>query len=637
MFGRVLIANRGEIAVRIARTLRRLGIESVAVYTDLDRGAPHVEVADRAVPLGDGRAYLDAERLVAAARRCGADALHPGYGFLSENAAFARACTSAGVVFVGPPADAIELMGDKIRAKRAVAAAGVPVVPGTDAAGLDDAALDDAGLADAALSIGFPVLLKPSAGGGGKGMRLVTGAGELADQVAAARREALAAFGDGTLLVERYVERPRHVEVQVFADTHGACVALGERECSLQRRHQKIVEEAPAAFLPATTRRAMAASAVAAARACGYVGAGTVELIVPADHPDEHFFMEMNTRLQVEHPVTEAVLGCDLVELQLRVAAGERLPWASPDDVPAPSGHAVEARLYAEDPGRGFLPSSGTVLALREPDGAGIRVDSGLRAGLEVGTQYDPLLAKVVAWGPDRPSALDRLDRALGATAVLGLSTNVGFLRRLLADPAVRAGHLDTGLVERQAGALAAGPPPDDVLVAATVLRHRLHRTLPPGAGAWSVGDGWRLGGPTGLTARWRAGGGTGGGAPGGGGAVGGRRPLGPGWGGGAAGGGLALGRARRGGGVGRAGPALRSGGRGGACAWAGEPPRPAAATATPPGRSRPATTTAGRPATHDRDPERGSAFNRWKGVTFRPLLTHDRRSPVGSALAPWS
>ena len=502
MFGRVLIANRGEIAVRIARTLHRLGVESVAVYTEPDRGALHVEVADRALALGDQRAYLDVERLVAAARRCGADAVHPGYGFLSENAAFARACTAAGVVFVGPPAPAIELMGDKISAKRAVAAAGVPVVPGTDAAGLDDAAL-----AAAARTIGFPVLLKPSAGGGGKGMRLVAGPGELADEVAAARREALAAFGDGTLLVERYVQRPRHVEVQVFADAHGTCVALGERECSLQRRHQKIVEEAPAAFLSPATRRAMAESAVTAARTCGYVGAGTVELIMPADRPDEYFFMEMNTRLQVEHPVTEAVLGCDLVELQLRVAAGERLPWSSTADVPAPSGHAVEARLYAEDPGRGFLPSSGTVLVLREPERAGIRVDSGLRAGLEVGTQYDPLLAKVVAWAPDRAAAIDRLDSALGATAVLGLSTNVGFLRRLLADPAVRAGHLDTGLVERRAGALAAGPPPDGVLVAATVLRHHLQCPSAPGAGAWSVRDGWRFGGRMGLTGRWRVGG----------------------------------------------------------------------------------------------------------------------------------
>ena len=497
MFERVLIANRGEIAVRVIRTLRRMGVQSVAVYTDPDRLSPHVAMADVAVPLGAPRSYLDADRLVSVALDHGVDAVHPGYGFLSENAAFARACAGAGVVFIGPPPDAIEAMGDKINAKRTVAANGVPVVPGRDEAGLDDRQL-----AAAALEIGLPVLLKPSAGGGGKGMRLVDSPDELPSAIEAARREAVGAFGDGTLLVERYVTRPRHIEMQVFADTHGACVALGERECSLQRRHQKIVEEAPSPLLDSATRSAMADSAVAAAEACGYVGAGTVEFIVSADRPDEYFFMEMNTRLQVEHPVTEAVLGLDLVELQLRVAAGERLPWGSSADVPAASGHAVEARVYAEDPARGFLPSSGPVLALREPAGAeSVRVDSGLTVGLEIGTQYDPMLSKIVAWGPDRLSALRRLDQALGETVILGVTTNVGFLRGLIRDPDVVAGRLDTGLVERLVEAQVKPGVPDDVLVAAALLSGT---SAPSSTGdPWAVLDGWRVAGRAPRQGRW--------------------------------------------------------------------------------------------------------------------------------------
>ncbi|HET6875409.1 MAG TPA: biotin carboxylase N-terminal domain-containing protein, partial [Acidimicrobiales bacterium] len=345
VFRRVLVANRGEIAVRVMRTLRRLGIESVAVYTDADRGALHTQLADWAVGIGEARAYLDIDAIIEAAAEMGAEAIHPGYGFLSENPAFARACADAGVVFVGPPAEAIEAMGDKINAKRTVAASGVAVVPGRDEAGLSDEQL-----AAAALEVGLPVLLKPSAGGGGKGMRLVEREVDLADAIASSRREATNAFGDGTLLVERFVIRPRHVEMQVFADRHGTTVALGERECTLQRRHQKIVEEAPSPLIDAATRRRMAEQAVAAAKACGYVGAGTVEFIVSADRPEEFFFMEMNTRLQVEHPVTEMVLDVDLVELQLRVAAGEPLPWSGQDEVPAPTGHAMEARIYAEDP-----------------------------------------------------------------------------------------------------------------------------------------------------------------------------------------------------------------------------------------------------------------------------------------------
>ena len=419
---------------------------------------------------------------MAAARATGADAVHPGYGFLAENGGFARAVTRAGLVWIGPPADAIDLMGDKIHAKRAVAARGVPVVPSWEPG--------DPG-------IEFPVLVKPSAGGGGKGMRLVERADDLAPALEAAAREARAAFGDGTLMVERFVARPRHIEMQIFADSSGACAALGERECSLQRRHQKIVEEAPSPLLDAATRRAMGDSAVEVARACGYVGAGTVEFIVSADRPGEYFFMEMNTRLQVEHPVTEMVLGVDLVEWQLNVAAGAPLPPVPPVD-----GHAVEGRVYAEDADRGFLPATGRVLALREPAGLdGVRVDSALSVGLEVGTAYDPMLAKVVAWGPDREAALRRLDAALAETAVLGVTTNVGFLRRLLQDPAVKAGDMDTGLVERLPADPDSGPP-DGALIAAAVS------TSPPGSVSdpWARADGWRLGDAAPRRSRWRSG-----------------------------------------------------------------------------------------------------------------------------------
>ncbi|WP_119730961.1 acetyl/propionyl/methylcrotonyl-CoA carboxylase subunit alpha [Thermomonospora amylolytica] len=480
MFQTVLIANRGEIAVRIARTLRRLGIRSVAVHSDADAGARHVREADEAVRVSG---YLDIAAVVEAARRSGAQAVHPGYGFLAENTAFARACAEAGLVFVGPPAGAIEAMGDKIRAKRTVAAAGVPVVPGRDEPGLSDAEL-----AEAALEVGLPVLLKPSAGGGGKGMRLVRDPAELAGAIEAARREARGAFGDDTLLVERFVTNPRHIEIQVFADSHGNVVHLGERECSLQRRHQKIVEEAPSPLLDAARRERMGATACAAARAVGYVGAGTVEYIVSADRPDEYFFMEMNTRLQVEHPVTELVTGLDLVELQLRIAAGEPLPFAQ-DDVRM-NGHAVEARVYAEDPARGFLPTGGRVLALDEPE---TRVDSGISEGDEVGSSYDPMLAKVIAWGEDRAAALRRLDRALASYTLLGVPSNIAFLRALLAHPDVVSGRLDTGLVERSLDDLIAEDVPAEVLAAAA-----LERTLALETGdtdPWAIPDGWRLGG----------------------------------------------------------------------------------------------------------------------------------------------
>ena len=485
LFESVLIANRGEIAVRIIRTLRRLGIRSIAVYSDADAGALHVRQADHSVRLGPAAAsesYLSIERLMAAVLDSGAAAVHPGYGFLSENTAFAAACAAAGVVFVGPPAAAIEAMGDKIRAKQTVAARGVPVVPGRDVAGLDDAQL-----AAAAREIGFPVLLKPSAGGGGKGMRRVDGESTLLESIASARREARSSFGDDTILVERFVANPRHIEIQVLADTHGNVVHLGERECSLQRRHQKIIEEAPSPLLNPEQRAAMGTAAVEAARACGYTNAGTVEFIVSADRPDEFFFMEMNTRLQVEHPVTEQVYGVDLVELQLRIAAGEILPFTQADL--RPSGHSIEARVYAEDPAHGFLPSGGGIVYLREPSGA-VRVDSSLAPGLFVGSDYDPMLAKIIATGNDRAEALRRLDRALAETAVLGVTTNVAFLRRLLADPNVVAGRLDTGLVDRF---VAAQPPPivpDEAFVAVAIAEVDGETPSSP----WDTRTGWRSG-----------------------------------------------------------------------------------------------------------------------------------------------
>ncbi|MQA86154.1 MAG: ATP-grasp domain-containing protein [Streptosporangiales bacterium] len=503
MFDGVLVANRGEIAVRVVRTLRRLGVRSVAVYSDADVTARHAREADAAVRLGPtpaAESYLSIERVIAAAREAGVQAVHPGYGFLAENAAFARACAEAGLVFVGPPPAAIEAMGDKIRAKRTVAAAGVPVLPGYSEGprGADGRGGEGAGsagdLAAAAERVGYPVLIKPSAGGGGKGMRLVREAGELADAVAGARREARGAFGDDTLLLERYVERPRHIEIQVMADEHGRVIHLGERECSLQRRHQKIVEEAPSPLLDEATRRAMGAAAVEAARAVGYVGAGTVEFVVPADDPASYFFLEMNTRLQVEHPVTELVTGTDLVEWQLRAASREPLPLAQ-DDVRL-DGHAVEARIYAEDPSRGFLPTGGRVLALAEPDLPNVRVDSGLAEGEEVTSAYDPMLAKLVAWGPDRGSALRRLDQALARTAVLGVVTNVAFLRALLVHPEVAAGRLDTGLVERALAELVGGEVPAEVYAAAALDRHLDLEPAGPVADRFAVPDGWRVTGP---------------------------------------------------------------------------------------------------------------------------------------------
>jgi acetyl-CoA/propionyl-CoA carboxylase biotin carboxyl carrier protein len=418
----VLVANRGEVAVRIARTVHELGLASVAVFTDPDAGSLHVESADQAARIGS---YLAVEEIIAAALRMGARAVHPGYGFLSENAAFARAVVDAGLIWIGPPAAVIELMADKGNAKEFAQRAGVPVVPAGDA--------DQ-----------FPVVVKAVAGGGGKGMRVVRSAGELGEATAAAKREALAAFGDDRVIVERWIERPRHIEIQVLADAHGTVLHLGERECSLQRRHQKVIEECPSPVVSDDLRERMGAAAVALASACGYEGVGTVEFITPGD-ASEFFFLEMNTRLQVEHPVTELVYGVDLVELQLRVAAGERLEFVQ-DELVA-SGHAIEARLYAEDPAHGFLPSVGTVHRYRPP--LHVRVDSALREGLVIGTSFDPMLGKVIANGVDRQRAIDRLDRALAELELLGVSTNAAFARALLAREDVRAGEQDTGLLER--------------------------------------------------------------------------------------------------------------------------------------------------------------------------------------------
>ncbi len=500
-FDTVLVANRGEIAVRVIRTLRTMGIRSVAVFSDADAAARHVAEADVAVGIGPAPArdsYLNIEAVVAAAKRTGAQAVHPGYGFLSENAQFAAALAAAGIVFIGPPVTAIQTMGDKIAAKAAVSAFGVPVVPGVSRPGLTDA-----DLIAGADEVGYPVLVKPSAGGGGKGMRVVHEPSELAAALVSARREAASAFGDDTLFLERFVLNPRHIEVQVMADGYGNVVHFGERECSLQRRHQKVIEEAPSPLLDPATRARIGGAACDTARSVDYTGAGTVEFIVSADRPDEFFFMEMNTRLQVEHPVTEMVTGYDLVELQLRVAAGEKLPIAQ-DDIEM-RGHAIEARVYAEDPGRGFLPTGGEVLDLAEPAGPGVRVDSGLARGTVVGSEYDPMLAKVIAHAADRPAALRALDRALADTAVLGVATNIEFLRFLLADDDVAAGRLDTGLLDRRTPDFVPAVPGDAELIAAAAYKWLRHWPQPQGD-LWAVPSGWRMGELAPTTLRLHAG-----------------------------------------------------------------------------------------------------------------------------------
>ena len=457
MFDKILIANRGEIACRIARTARRMGVRTVAVYSDADADALHVASCDEAYRLGAApprESYLNGPAIVAIARACSAQAIHPGYGFLSENEDFALAVASAGLVFIGPPPAAIRAMGSKSEAKAIMVKAGVPVVPGYHGAAQDDATL----LAQAD-TIGYPVLVKASAGGGGKGMRIIERRDAFAPALASARREANASFGDDRMLLEKYLIAPRHIELQIFADAHGGCVHLHERDCSVQRRHQKVLEEAPAPGMTAEWRARMGAAAVAAAKAIGYTGAGTVEFIVPGDakRSDAFYFMEMNTRLQVEHPVTEMITGLDLVEWQLRVAAGERLPLGQ-KDIPI-DGHAIEARIYAEDADRDFLPSIGRIVHLRTPSlSEDVRIDTGVRAGDEISRHYDPMIAKLVAHGEDRAAALRRLGVALAEYEIAGVTTNVPFLRRVVAHPAFAGGKIDTGLIARHRAELL--PPP---------------------------------------------------------------------------------------------------------------------------------------------------------------------------------
>jgi acetyl-CoA/propionyl-CoA carboxylase biotin carboxyl carrier protein len=516
LFGTVLVANRGEIACRVIRSLRGLGIRSVAVYSDADAGARHVREADTAVRIGPAAAtesYLKIDAIIKACRQTGAEAVHPGYGFLSENADFARALDHAGITFIGPGIEALTMMGDKIRSKNHVAAYGVPVVPGVARPGMTDAEL-----IEAAAAVGFPLLIKPSAGGGGKGMHVVERPEDLPGTLATARRVAASAFGDDTLFLERLVTTPRHIEVQVLADNHGNVIHLGERECSLQRRHQKVIEEAPSPLLEAlpegkAIRARIGDAACNAARSVNYSGAGTVEFLVSDEAPDEFYFMEMNTRLQVEHPVTEMVTGVDLVEWQVRIAAGEELTLRQADV--ELTGHAVEARVYAEVPEKNFLPSTGTVLLLDELPGprqrssvtpgveaaAGkgrVRVDSSLVEGLELSSSYDPMMSKVIAWGEDRAAALDTLDNALAGYTALGLDTNVEYLRLLLNDPEVRAGRLDTGLIERKLPDLAFRRVGEAELVAAALFAIAAEGPeggeLPPGP--WHARNGWRLGTP---------------------------------------------------------------------------------------------------------------------------------------------
>jgi 3-methylcrotonyl-CoA carboxylase alpha subunit len=498
MFGTILIANRGENACRIIRTARRLGVRCIAVYSDVDAGALHVQMADAAYRLGPAPAresYLAIDRVIEAARRGGAEAVHPGYGFLSENAEFAEACTAAGLVFIGPPAAAIRAMGSKAEAKARMEQAGVPLVPG-----YHGAAQELEVLREEAARIGYPVLVKASAGGGGKGMRAAHTPEELAEAVALAKGEAHSAFGDDRVLLERYLDRPRHIEIQVFADTHGNVVSLFERDCSIQRRHQKVLEEAPAPGMDPARRREMGEAACAAARAIGYVGAGTVEFIA-AD--GAFYFMEMNTRLQVEHPVTEMITGQDLVEWQLRVASGERLPLSQEEL--AIAGHAIEARLYAEDPARDFAPSVGVLRHLRLPAaGPWLRIDGGVRAGDAIPVHYDPMIAKLIVHGADRDEAARRLGAALRDCEIVGVQTNLALLQAIAAYPSWRAGAFDTGFIARHAAELLALPKPSRAVLAAAVsylLAEQRRHALARAAGSndpyspWAQANAWRLNG----------------------------------------------------------------------------------------------------------------------------------------------
>ena len=458
MIKRLLVANRGEVALRVIRACRELGIESVAVYSDADAQAPHVSAADRAVHIGPppaSESYLSMARLIEAVQASGADAVHPGYGFLSENAPFAAACEKAGVIFVGPPSSVIAQMGSKIAARRLMDSAGVPVVPGETPVDQSDTSV-----AAAITRVGFPALVKASAGGGGKGMRRVDEESQALEAVQMARREAESAFGDGTLYIEHVIDRPRHVEVQIFADNHDHVVHLFERECSVQRRHQKVIEESPSLVVTPRLRSRMTDAAIQAARACGYRNAGTVEFLVDVSGgrgAERFFFLEMNTRLQVEHPVTEQVTGLDIVRAQILVASGEPLPWTSPWITQR--GHAIEARVYAEDPAAGFLPQAGRLLLYREPVMPGIRVDAGVQEGGEIPVNYDPLIAKVIATAATRDEATTRLVCALKAFPILGVRTNIPFLLRILEHPRFRSGEIDTGFLDQEGASLAASTP----------------------------------------------------------------------------------------------------------------------------------------------------------------------------------
>ena len=509
MFKKILIANRGEIACRVATTARRMGVRTVAVYSDADANAQHVLACDEAVHIGGPAprdSYLLGARVIKAALATGAQAVHPGYGFLSENEEFAQACADAGLVFIGPPPSAIKAMGLKAESKRLMGQAGVPLVPGYHGADQDPLLLKRE--ADA---MGYPVLIKASAGGGGKGMRIVTVSTEFDAALASCKREAINSFGDDAVLIERYVTRPRHIEIQVFGDSQGDCVYLFERDCSVQRRHQKVLEEAPAPGMSEARRREMGAAAVAAAKAVGYVGAGTVEFIAEpaADGDLRFFFMEMNTRLQVEHPVTEAITGLDLVEWQLRIASGEPLPLKQHEL--RITGHAIEARICAENPDAQFLPATGRLDVFRTPpatrferaEGAGapsapVRVDAGVREGDAISPYYDSMIAKLIVWGADRAQALARLDAALAATHIVGLHTNVAFLRRVAASPSFTNADLDTALIERERAVLFDAAPLPFEVAAAGVVAHALaaERAL-AGADPWSRRDGWRLHGAT--------------------------------------------------------------------------------------------------------------------------------------------
>jgi len=463
MFDKVLVANRGEIALRVIRACRELGVASVAVYSEADSRAPHVREADEAVLLGpapSSESYLKGDRIIEAAKRVGAQAIHPGYGFLSEREWFARAVRDAGLTFIGPPAEAIAAMGSKTAARALAIAAGTPVVPGTTSA-LRDA--DEA--ADVAERFGYPVLLKAAAGGGGKGMRVVQRREELASALASAQREARNAFGDDAVYVEKYIVGPRHVEIQVLGDQHGTMLHLGERECSIQRRHQKMIEEAPSVAVTPELRARMGQAAVAAARAAGYTNAGTCEFLLDAN--GQFYFLEMNTRIQVEHPVTELVMGVDLVQWQLRIAAGERLPFTQ--EVLVPRGWAIECRITSEDPANGFLPSTGRVQYLHVPTGPGVRWDGGIETGSEVTLHYDPMLAKLIVWAPDRPQAIARMHRALLELTIDGIDTSRDFHLRMMENPEFRAGAIEIQWLERHLAELTATQAPRDSVVRAAI------------------------------------------------------------------------------------------------------------------------------------------------------------------------